>query len=186
MTRTATTLFALAGLVLAMGCKKKTPEAPEPEPEPVVEEAPAPPPAPAVKPLTFGPVVGAVHFDTGGTEVAADQLDAVREAADIMKDSDWVCAVVGLADASGDAAMNKELSQTRAEAVAAKLIEFSGVSADRVKAKGIGEKLATGASQSERKVEFVFFKDTTGRPLKQVVIKSGVLEEDFRAKKSTK
>jgi len=181
MTRTLTTAVALTALVLAVGCKKKAPEAPVPEPEPTEVEAPAPS---IDKPVRFGPTVAAVHFETGGSAVPSDQMDAVREAAEVLKGSDWTCAVVGLADATGDAAINKELSQQRAEAVAAKLLELSGVPATRVKAKGIGERLATGASQSERKVEFVFYRDT-GRPLKQVVIRSGVLEEDFRAKKAS-
>jgi len=185
MFRRIPTALALVTIVGALGCKKNPPEVAEPEPEPVEEVAPEPEPEPEPEPARFGPVVPAVHFETGGTAIAADQLSAVEEAAEILKTTDWTCAVVGLADATGDAGINKELSQQRADVVAAKLLELSGVSDDRVKAKGIGEKLATGESQAERKVEFVFFRDN-GRPLKQVVIRSGVLEKDFRAKRATR
>lgn len=179
-------LLIASVLSLALGCAKKPAETPAPEPEPAPAPAPAPEPEPAPAPKVemFGPTVDAVHYETGGTAIAADQMKAVQAAADVLKGGDWNCIVVGLADATGDADVNKELSQKRAETVAAELLKLSGVDAGRVVARGIGEKLATGAAQSERKVEFVFYKDAAGMSPKEIVMKSGVLEADFRAKKS--
>lgn len=188
-------LLPIALLAFTVACKKKEPEpAPKKEETPVEETGPvatkpAPPVAkgPVDNPRAgFGPIVGAVHFDTGGTAVPAGQMDAVNQAADVLKsEAKWKLIVVGLADATGDAAANKTISQARADAVAAELKKKAPGAADRIMAKGIGEKLATGASQSERKVEFVFYEDN-GLPIKQVVMQSGVLEEDFRAKRATK
>jgi outer membrane protein OmpA-like peptidoglycan-associated protein len=193
---TLTKLLPLSLLLFTVACKKKTPEpAPKPAPEPVEEvdegpvaKPPAKTPAPVAKPLRegFGPVVPAVHFESGVMTVAASEMSAVDAAADVLKNEPkWKVIVVGLADASGDAAMNKELSQKRADAVAAELKKKAPGSAARIVSKGIGEKLATGQAQSERKVEFVFYEDK-GLPIKQVVMQSGVLEADFRAKRATK
>ncbi|MEZ4236887.1 MAG: OmpA family protein [Myxococcota bacterium] len=168
---------AVAVLVFAVGCKKKAPEAPAPEPEP----APA-----QEKESNYGPVIDPVLFETGGVVIDADQLPAVDAAADIVRNSDWKVLVVGLADATGDAETNKRISQERADNVAGALRErLGGIPADRIVSIGIGERLATGESQSERKAEFVFFHDK-GLPYKQVVIKSGVLEEDFRARRAAR
>ena len=130
------------------------------------------------------PIISPVNFETGSTEIAASEQDAIAKAAEVMKSSDWTVLVLGLADATGDAAQNKLLSEQRAEAVAAQLRKLTGGSlGDRIKVHAIGERLATGGSEvSERKVEFVFFKDE-GLPLREVVVKSRVLEEDFRAKR---
>lgn len=170
-------LGTVALLSLALACAKKAPETPAPEPEPAAPAAPAA--------ANYGPVIDAVLFETGGTKIAPDQMQAIEAAAEVLRTSDWTVLVVGLADASGDAETNKVLSQQRAEAVADELRKRVSVPAERIVVQGIGEKLATGSSQSERKVEFVFFRDK-GLPLKQVVIRSGVLEEDFRAKRATK
>ncbi len=102
------------------------------------------------------------------------------QAVAIMKSSDWDVLVLGLADATGDAASNKVLSQKRADAVAAMLREKLPGESSRIKTHAIGEKLASGnASILERKVEFIFYKDT-GLPPRQVVEASGVLTEDFQ------
>lgn len=168
------TLTGLALLLLTAGCAKKT-----------EVETPTPDPAPAAAEPRFGPTLDAVLFETGGNTIDAGQLDAIASAAEVLGDSDWSVLVVGLADAVGDAETNKRLSKERAEAVAAELRSRTSVSRDRIIAIGIGERLATGESQSERKVEFVFFRDT-GLPYRQVVIRSGVLEEDFRAKRASR
>ena len=176
-------VLAIALLASAIGCQKKAPEVATPDPKPEVV-APKPAPAPAPEVSNFGPVVSPVLFETGGTVIDAAQMSAIDEAVDVLKSSDWSVIVVGLADKVGDAATNKTISQGRADAVAAELLKRSGVPESRVIAHGVGEKLATGESQSERKAEFIFFQDK-GHPMKQVVIRSGVLEEDFRAKRAS-
>jgi outer membrane protein OmpA-like peptidoglycan-associated protein len=172
MTRTQTRMiFALALALAVGGCKKKEPEVAQPDPAP--KEAPRDPKAPVLAP---------VHFETASNTVVATEMPVVEEAAGILKSTDWDVIVVGLSDASGDDDANKVLSQQRADAVAELLRTKSGVAADRVLAHGIGEKLATATTVNERKVEFVFYHDTGLQP-RQVVRQSGVLEEDFRAKR---
>ena len=180
--------FVPVVLIALVGCKKKEPEAPMPEPAPAAEPAPAPAPAPAEPEMSeadYGPVVDPVMFETGGTTIAAGQMGAIDKAAEVAKSSDWSILVVGLADASGDPAANKAISEQRANAVADELKKRVPGIESRIQAVGIGERLATGATQSERKVEFVFYKDK-GLPPRQVVIKSGVLEEDFRARRAAR
>ena len=150
-----------------VGCKKKEPE------------APAGQGARAAR----SPIISPVNFDSGSTTIAENQEGAIAEAAEIMKRSDWKVLVVGLADATGDAAMNKQLSEARAEAVAAELrTRVPDVAADRITVHAIGERLATGETQSSRKVEFVFYKDE-GMTNREIIVRSRVLEEDFRAKR---
>ncbi|MEQ1504852.1 MAG: OmpA family protein, partial [Myxococcota bacterium] len=156
--------------VLATGCKKKEPEVATPDP------APAPAAAKA-------PIIAPVHFDTGSKTVADTEMPVIDEAVQILKTSDWNCLVVGLSDASGDDETNKILSQDRANAVAELLRNKSGVADARVTAHGIGEKLATATTVNERKVEFVFYKESGLTP-RQIVVQSRVLEEDFRAKRN--
>ncbi|HHO51441.1 MAG TPA: OmpA family protein [Deltaproteobacteria bacterium] len=176
------TLLGLVLLTLTTGCAKKT-EVEAPTPDPAPAPAPAPDPAPAEP--QFGPTLDAVLFETGGSVIAANQMDVIDEAAEVLESSDWSVIVVGLADAAGDAETNKRLSKERADAVANALRSKTSVSQDRIISIGIGERLATGESQSERKVELVFFRDTD-LPYRQVVIRSGVLEADFRAKRATR
>jgi outer membrane protein OmpA-like peptidoglycan-associated protein len=164
--------------LMLMGCPKKT-EPPAPEPEP----ASAPDPEPKEE-IEFGPVVDAVNFDSGVTEVKASEMGAIDQAAGILKSGDWKVIVVGLADSSGDVEANKVLSQQRADAVAAELRKRVDLTDERIQVRGIGERLATGATQSERKVEFVFYKDEGEMPVKQIVVRSRVLEQDFREKRA--
>lgn len=157
--------------LLAAGCKKA-------EPEPAAK-----PPAPTRQVAAKAPIIAAVNFDTGSTAIQPSEEGVIDSAAEIMKNSDWTVLVLGLADATGDAAQNKVLSQQRAEAVAARLRQKVSIPSSRIVVHSIGERLATGGSHvSERKVEFVFYHDE-GLPIKEVVVRSRVLEEDFRAKR---
>ena len=98
-----------------------------------------------------------------------------------MRSSTWSVIVLGLADATGDAQANRALSMERAENVAALLRAKGQISPNRIVVQAIGERLATGATVSERKVELVFYEER-GLPVREVVMQSGVLEEDFRKK----
>jgi hypothetical protein len=133
------------------------------------------------------PILPPVNFQTGTTDfVNASDAAAIDDAAKVLETSDWSVIVLGLADASGDAASNKALSQARADAVAVLLREKSkGVAAKRIVVHAIGEKLAVGSSVNERKVEFIFFEDK-GLPIRQVVEDSGVLDADFHRKAASK
>jgi outer membrane protein OmpA-like peptidoglycan-associated protein len=128
------------------------------------------------------PVLAPVNFNTGTTELVNDKdQKAIDEAAAILEDSEWSVIVLGLADASGDADSNKALALARAEAVATQLRAKTKVPPKRIVVHSIGEKLATGTTVQERKVEFVFYKEK-GLPVREVVEESGVLAEDFRRK----
>jgi outer membrane protein OmpA-like peptidoglycan-associated protein len=155
--------FLMLSPVVVVGCKKEAP------------------PAAAPKPAPRAPIIAPVYFETGSKEIRASEDVKIARAAEIYKDTDWKVLVLGLADATGDAAANRELSEGRAEAVATRLrSKVGGDPNRRIVTYYIGEKLASGGEENaERKVEFVFFKDE-GLPLKEVVVKSRVLEEDFR------
>ncbi len=127
----------------------------------------------------LAPIIDPVNFATGSEKVTDDEQAAIDKAASVLKNSDWTVLVLGLADATGDAEMNKKLALERAQNVAAILARKSGVPESRIVVHSIGERLATGSSVRERKVEFVFYHET-GLTKKEVVIQSGVLEEDFR------
>ena len=157
-------MLALAGAGAVEGCKKE------------------PPPKAGAK-AEKSPIIEPVNFASGSTTIEAAEMPAIDKAADIMKNSDWKVIVLGLADSSGDAAMNKELSEKRADVVAAELRKKApGVPENRIIVHAIGEKLSTGTTQSERKVEFVFFHGPADN-IREIVLKSRVLEEDFRARK---
>ncbi len=125
------------------------------------------------------PIIDPVLFDSGSSSIGESELDAVEKAADIVKSTDWTLLVLGLADATGDPAANRMLSEARAEAVAAEVRKRVSVPENRIVVHAIGERLSTGESVVERKVEFIFFRDE-GLPMREVVMKSRVLEEDFR------
>jgi len=125
------------------------------------------------------PIIDPVLFQSGSSAIDASEEDAIEKAVEILGRTDWTLLVLGLADATGDPAANRELSLARAEAVAGQVRAKVALPANRVVTHAIGERLATGASIQERKVEFVFFRDE-GLPMRDVVMKSRVLEEDFR------
>jgi outer membrane protein OmpA-like peptidoglycan-associated protein len=129
------------------------------------------------------PVLGAVNFDSGTTHITNPSDERyIDEAAEILNSTHWSVIVVGLADAEGDPNANKDLSIARAESVAAQLRAKTEIDDARIVVHGIGERLATGESLKERKVEFVFFKDK-GQPVREVVLDSGVLSADIRRKR---
>ncbi len=125
------------------------------------------------------PIIDPVLFESGSSSISESELDAVEKAADIVTSTDWTLLVLGLADATGDPAANRVLSEARAEAVAAEVRKRVSVPENRIVVHAIGERLSTGESVIERKVELIFFRDE-GLPIREVVMKSRVLEEDFR------
>jgi hypothetical protein len=129
------------------------------------------------------PVLGAVNFDSGTTRITNPSDERwIDEAAEVLQSTKWSVIVLGLADTQGDTESNKALSIARAEAVAAQLREKTDVDDARIVVHGMGERLAVGEMLKERKVEFVFFKDK-GQPVRQVILDSGVLDDDLRRKR---
>ena len=122
--------------------------APAPTPAPVVKAAPAqpapvPPPAP-IKAAEQARVLFA--FDravlTPDARAALDQLVQQAQAMDLE-----VVIAVGHADATGSSAYNQRLSERRAGAVKAYLVQ-RGIDADRIYTEGRGEAQPAASNQT--------------------------------------
>lgn len=127
--------------------------APDPDPDPVPDPDPADHPDAHPRPVT-------VHFDLDSDELGASGRAALDRVADLLDDRDELAAEIdGHADESGSDDHNQELSQRRAQAVAAYLAE-RGVDADRLEVRAFGERepLASGRerSRTNRRVEIRF------------------------------
>lgn len=80
-----------------------------------------------------------VNFENNSDKIASGR-EQIKEVADFMKEHPLTeVTVEGHTDSLGSDAYNKQLSQRRAEAVAAVLTSYYELSADRVKAVGYGE-----------------------------------------------
>ena len=143
----------LVGLTFKFGrCKAPKAAVVAPAPAPVAETpkqetpvvvetpAPAPEPAPVVVPEKK-PVVAApaetkleVFFDINQTQVTAAEQGKVAEFAEWMKNHPTANAVItGYADAgTGNASINRALSEKRVNAVTKMLVEKYGISASRL------------------------------------------------------
>ncbi|WP_205504472.1 OmpA family protein [Rufibacter psychrotolerans] len=106
--------------------------------------------------VTYG-----VKFDTNKANIRPESMGTLNSIAKLMQEQPTLkFSVDGHTDSDGDDASNLKLSQQRAEAVKAYLVS-QGISADRLKAKGLGEsmpitKAATPeAKANNRRVEFV-------------------------------
>jgi len=133
--------------------KKPTPVkvmAPKPvvkvkKPMPVVASKPAPKPTPIVKKIIH---LDGVNFASGSDRLVGGSLNTLDSAVQSLKTYPNTKIVVeGYTDDRGDAAMNKRLSQARAEAVMKQLIS-QGISADNISAKGFGEEHAISSNDT--------------------------------------
>lgn len=85
-----------------------------------------------------GIVLEGITFATGSSELTADarqRLNRVAEA--LVQQGQLKVEVAGYTDSRGNAELNRQLSQRRAESVAAYLAE-KGVAGDRLTARGYG------------------------------------------------
>lgn len=102
---------------------------------------------------------GTINFATGGSGLAPESGALVDRIAAALKNCSGVSVeVAGHTDAQGSAASNQALSQQRAEAVMAALVQ-RGVPAGRLNAKGYGETKPVDSSGPEnnprnRRIEF--------------------------------
>ncbi|MXO89471.1 OmpA family protein [Pontixanthobacter aquaemixtae] len=99
-----------------------------------------------------------INFKSGSAYMPDSSLAIVTEVADVLKACEGLSvAVGGHTDATGSAEVNNNLSQGRADAVAAALTE-RGIAADRISAKGFGSSNlkvpGDGANEANRRIEF--------------------------------
>ena len=81
-----------------------------------------------------------IYFDTGSASLLPASDPTLAAVAALLKaEKDWTVAVEGHTDNRGGADYNLALSQKRAEAVRAALIERYGIDPDRLTATGFGE-----------------------------------------------
>jgi outer membrane protein OmpA-like peptidoglycan-associated protein len=123
-------------------------EAPPPPPA-VVEEAPPPPPPPPAPVAEKKIVLRGVNFDFDKSDIRADAapvLDAAVEALYEAGDVSVVCE--GHTDAMGTDEYNQRLSERRAQAVKAYLVN-GGIPARRIEAVGFGESSPVADNESE-------------------------------------
>ena len=106
--------------------------------------------------------LGDVLFDTGQAQIKAGGMRGVQKLADVLKEYPQRYVLVeGFTDSTGGSDYNQELSDRRAKAVRAALLD-SGISANRITNRGYGETFpvatnttATGR-QLNRRVEIIF------------------------------
>ena len=81
-----------------------------------------------------------VKFDTGGATVSESSMDELERVANGMREYPETRLVIeGHTDSVGAADFNRQLSQRRADAVKAVLVQRFGIAADRIDAVGKGE-----------------------------------------------
>ncbi|ODN68839.1 Outer membrane porin F precursor [Methylobrevis pamukkalensis] len=103
--------------------------------------------------------IDAIHFATGSDEVASDQLAALDNIADAIMDilderPDEIFLIEGHTDAVGSDLSNLELSDRRAESVAAALSEDYGIPPENLVTQGYGEedlKVETESASAENR-----------------------------------
>lgn len=151
--------YAMAGITYKFGHKKIASEAPVAMPEPVepvvetkVEQAPVPAtaavekkPEPKPQPKPAAPKIAAkttqnVFFELGKADISANETQKINEVAEWAKqNSDATITLTGYADAeTGNAELNKKLSERRAAAVKDALVK-KGVSASRITTDAKGD-----------------------------------------------
>ena len=166
MTRTSVLGFVLGlAVVLASGCSLFTVKQ---DPMPVMEiRADRPPPGPDRVVLTASSIQikDKVQFATGKAEILPPSFGLLDEVAKVFVENEQIelVQVEGHTDATGSAAINRKLSQQRAEAVM-KYLADKGVLKKRMVAKGFGpdKPIADNADEAgreqNRRVEFNILK----------------------------
>lgn len=107
-----------------------------------------------------------INFNSGSTYMPDASLAIVSEVADVLKACEGLSVTIGgHTDATGSAEVNQNLSQGRADAVAAALTE-RGVAADRITATGFGSAQpkveGDGANAANRRIEFTISSSGSG------------------------
>jgi outer membrane protein OmpA-like peptidoglycan-associated protein len=108
-----------------------------------------------------------VHFEFDSSKLtmtdARNTVDTLGKALTDKRLSNMRFMIIGHTDARGSDEYNLALSRNRAEAVRARLMQFSGVSGDRLVAEGRGRRELKDASRPEdgvnRRVQIITISD---------------------------
>jgi OOP family OmpA-OmpF porin len=152
-------------MIASSGCSLFTVQQ---EPFPPLEiAAERPPPGPARVVLTASSITIAdkVQFETGKAEILPASFGLLDEVARVFVDNPQIelVQVEGHTDSTGSAAINRKLSQQRAEAVKKYLVK-NGVKDKRIVAKGFGPDREIAPNDTDegreanRRVEFNILK----------------------------
>ncbi len=108
-------------------------------PEPIAKAAAEPPPPVEQKIIEKGRVTMDVEFDTGKAIVKPAYYKEIEAVADVLKKyPDLKIVVEGHTDNVGGEKYNLNLSQKRAEAIKAVMVQKFNIEASRITAKGFG------------------------------------------------
>jgi len=106
-----------------------------------------------------------VYFEFGKSTLRTESYPALSEAAQIMKDNpDIAVEIQGHTDNVGSDKANQTLSEKRAYAVMNWLVQFGGIDAKRLSAKGYGKTVPIASNDTDegrqlnRRVDFVIAK----------------------------
>jgi OOP family OmpA-OmpF porin len=155
-------LVLVLACVLVSGCSLFTVQQ---DPMPVMEiRADRPPPAPDRVVLTASSIAikDKVQFATGKAEILPESFSLLDDVAKVFNENEQIeqVQIEGHTDSTGTAAINRKLSQQRAESVM-KYLAGKGVAKNRMVAKGFGpdkpiadNKTADGKAQN-RRVAFI-------------------------------
>ena len=155
----------LSAVLLAAGIMSACSTTPKQQPEPIAPVVAAKP----VKPLELtetprGPMITLddVLFDFEQDTLRPEARSIARQAAQwLKKNPDRVAVVEGHTDHTGPSEFNQSLSERRAQAIRAALLE-EGVPSSRIRAKGFGMTRPVASNntregrQANRRVEIVF------------------------------
>lgn len=84
-------------------------------------------------------IIEGIYFDTDKSELKPESKPAMDEVAKLLKERpDLKLYVVGHTDMQGSLSHNMNLSEDRAKAVVARLVNEHGVEADRLEGRGVG------------------------------------------------
>ncbi|MGB8933418.1 MAG: OmpA family protein [Anaeromyxobacteraceae bacterium] len=91
-----------------------------------------------------------IRFETGKAAIEPGSTHVLDEVADILKSNPGISkmTIEGHTDSSGDAALNKQLSQERADAVKTYIVG-KGVDGGRMDAKGFGAEQPIASNDTE-------------------------------------
>lgn len=152
-------------LIAGTGCSLITVQQ---EPFPTLEvRADRPPPAPPRVVLTASSITigDKVQFATGSAEILPVSHSLLDEVARVLSDNPQIelIQIEGHTDSTGTAAINRKLSQQRAESVM-KYLGGRGITGGRMKARGFGpdrpiaDNATDDGKEKNRRVEFNILK----------------------------